>query len=215
MHIRDMNSVIHFTHPDHYLTPAGGIINYTCFRCKQNGGGQRYCCTVCPNFQLHPFCATCPKTISFFMHPDHPLEYAPPYDANHSPVICNVCGYTVDGTHYECCGFHAHPNCVQLPRTINGAPCHPRHPISFVWYFEATTCQVCRGVCQGWRFRCDSRCRFDFHLMCIGGIHNDPQQSIQARGLRNWCFPMLSLVSWVCVQLSFLYYCYVMYLHFI
>jgi hypothetical protein len=71
----------------------------------------RYRCDA-SDFDLHEFCATCPKTAPFSIHGQHPLTLERAVFAD-DPRLCNLCGTSVQGMHYCCrlCGFDVHPVC--------------------------------------------------------------------------------------------------------
>ena len=75
-------------HQGHALLQIHNTQDYLCGGCKTNGEGTNFGCEPC-NFHMHDFCTNCPKILSSFLHPQHPLslmtsntQYAAP------PRIC-------------------------------------------------------------------------------------------------------------------------------
>lgn len=166
-------SIDHFTHPGHPLSPVdGGKQDYQCDGCKTTGTGKRFRCQKGCDFDLHDYCATCPRTLSSFMHQNHALtlvmrKAAPTHGARQVNRICDVCQDPVEGLFYRCkeCEFDVHPLCTQLPEKLHHAM-HKVHPLTLQSSPVAGHCAVCRGSCGGWRYRC-GMCSFDIHLECV------------------------------------------------
>ncbi|XP_042055930.1 uncharacterized protein LOC121800424 [Salvia splendens] len=164
-----INSINHFTHP-HPLTAADNNQEFSCDGCKTLGSGKRFCCNAC-DFDLHDYCATCPRSLSSFMHP-HPLTLVlrKPASAKTARLVdrvCDLCRETVDGLFYRCkeCEFDVHPLCTQLPEKLNHA-LHAIHPLILRSSPAEGLCAVCRRLCGGWRYGCRA-CRVDIHLECV------------------------------------------------
>ncbi|KAM7468042.1 hypothetical protein LguiB_015604 [Lonicera macranthoides] len=164
--VAQTNTISHFTHPGHRLSPVNIAEEYRCDGCKTNGTGARFRCGPC-DFDLHEYCAACPSTLSSFMHP-HPLNLVQrkPQSTRRIARVCDVCGDGVEGLFYRCkdCEFDVHPLCTQLPPSLRH-PLHLPHPLIFRQWGSGW-CAVCRGVCSSWRYRCEG-CGFDIHLGCI------------------------------------------------
>ncbi|KAL3826034.1 hypothetical protein ACJIZ3_022063 [Penstemon smallii] len=161
-------SIQHFIHPDHQLKPIETENEYLCDGCKTLGTGKRYrCCNGC-DFDLHEYCATSPRTLSSFMHPNHTLTLVmrKPQTARQVDRVCNMCSDRVEGLFYRCkeCEFDVHPLCTQLPEKLQHA-LHKTHPLTLK-SSSPGICGVCRGSCSGWRYRCGI-CNFDIHLECV------------------------------------------------
>ena len=85
----------HFMHQGHALLQIHNTQDYLCGGCKTNGEGTNFGCESC-NFHMHDFCSNCPKILSSFLHPQHPLslmisntQFLAP------PRICDVCEETL------------------------------------------------------------------------------------------------------------------------
>lgn len=161
------NSIDHFAHPGHPLKTVDGDQEFLCNGCKTLGTGKRYRCHGC-DFDLHDFCGTCPRVLSSFMH-HHSLNLVIRKAKSTRQVdrICDVCKDPVEGLFYRCkeCEFDVHPLCTQLPEKLNHA-LHKIHPMILQSSLIPGSCAVCRGSCNGWRYRCGI-CNFDIHLECI------------------------------------------------
>ncbi|KAG8376948.1 hypothetical protein BUALT_Bualt09G0117100 [Buddleja alternifolia] len=155
------NSIYHFTHPGHPLKPFD-LQKFSCNGCKTIGTGKRYRCDLC-NFDLHEYCATCPHTLSTFMHTKHALTLTRQMDR-----VCDVCADPVEGLFYRCkkCEFNVHPLCTQLPQNLRHA-LHTIHPLNLQSSSVSSFCAVCRGLCKNWRYRCGTCNNFDIHLECV------------------------------------------------
>ncbi|CAN4106013.1 unnamed protein product [Withania somnifera] len=117
----------HFTHQQHTIVLHDDTINpnYLCEGCMTYGFGTRYHCHAC-TFNLHEYCASCPRILSSFMHPLHSLSLI-----EHDPLherICNICRDPIEGLSYRCelCRFDVHPICTLLPETLQ----HVLHQMS-------------------------------------------------------------------------------------
>lgn len=157
----------HFTHPEHDLVKISTKKDYVCAGCKTPGGaGIRFRCHNC-DFNMHEYCATCPATLSSFIHPHHNLTLVfRTQGARQNERVCDLCADSVEGLFYRCktCDFDIHPLCTQLPQYVRHA-LHPAHqlllqPSACGW------CAVCRSACSSWRYRC-AACSFDIHLECM------------------------------------------------
>lgn len=95
------NTISHFTHPGHRLSPVNVAEEYRCDGCKTNGAGARFRCGPC-DFDLHEYCATCPSTLSSFMHP-HPLNLVQRKSQSTRRIerVCDVCGDGVEALFYR------------------------------------------------------------------------------------------------------------------
>ncbi|EYU41772.1 hypothetical protein ABFS82_10G027500 [Erythranthe guttata] len=162
-----------FIHPGHPLTPINGDEEYLCDGCKTTGGpGKRFRCTHrgC-DFDLHDYCATCPRHLTSYMHKTHALELMMRKGQSHRVHnrVCDICKDPVEGLFYRCevCGFDVHPLCTQLPEKLHHA-LHKSHRLTLRSSRAAGSCAVCRTPCGSatWRYRCDD-CNFDIHLECI------------------------------------------------
>ncbi|KAL1555665.1 hypothetical protein AAHA92_11376 [Salvia divinorum] len=159
-------SIDHFTHP-HRLTAADFNHEFLCNGCMTIGISRRFRCNAC-DFDLHEYCATCPRSLHSFMHP-HPLTLLlrTPASAKSTRVVCDLCRETVEWLFYRCdeCNFDLHPLCTQLPQKLNHA-LHRIHPLILQSLPAAGACAVCRRLCVGWRYACRS-CRVDIHFDCV------------------------------------------------
>ncbi|XP_059306948.1 protein VACUOLELESS GAMETOPHYTES-like [Lycium ferocissimum] len=163
------NTMRHFTHPKHPITLHDDTINpkYLCEGCMTYGSGKRYYCHDC-TFNLHEYCATCPRNLSSFMHPHHLLTLV---GRDHLPDrVCKVCCDPIEGLSYRCalCEFNVHPICTLLPDTLKHI-LHQRHPLRLLGSSQpAGNCAVCREACDAssWRYRC-ALCEFDIHIGCV------------------------------------------------
>ncbi|KAK4359270.1 hypothetical protein RND71_021499 [Anisodus tanguticus] len=163
------NTMRHFTHPQHPLTLHDDTINpkYLCEGCMTYGSGKRYYCHDC-TFNLHEYCATCPRKLSSFMHPHHSLTLVGRDHAGDR--VCRVCRDPIEGLSYRCelCEFIVHPICTLLEETLNHI-LHQRHPLRLLGSSQsAGICAVCTEICDAssWRYRC-ALCEFDIHIDCV------------------------------------------------
>ncbi|XP_051130562.1 uncharacterized protein LOC127251050 [Andrographis paniculata] len=163
------NSINHFTHPGHQLTPLDGA-DYLCDGCRTTGSGRKFRCSHGCDFDLHEYCATCPlQLIASTMHPAHALTLVmrKPDGSRRLDRVCDVCSDPVEGLFYRCkeCEFDVHPLCTQLPDLLSHA-LHAVHPLHLSSPGNPSFCAVCRGTCDGWRYTCRG-CNFDIHLECV------------------------------------------------
>ncbi|KAL8039322.1 hypothetical protein ABFX02_10G028400 [Erythranthe guttata] len=166
-------SIDHFIHPGHPLTPFDGDTEYLCDGCKTVGGaGKRFRCSHSGcDFDLHDYCATCPRQLTSFMHKPHALALVMRKGQSQrvNERVCDVCKDPVEGLFYRCkdCEFDVHPLCTQLPEKLQHA-LHKPHPLTLRSSPIAGSCAVCRAPCGSstWRYRC-GECNFDIHLECI------------------------------------------------
>ncbi|XP_047949615.1 uncharacterized protein LOC125195519 [Salvia hispanica] len=173
-----------FTHPHHHplTTTADYNQRFFCNGCRTTGIGQRFWCNAC-NLDLHGFCATCPRSLSSFMHP-HPLTLLVPNPASSVHLVCDLCRETIHGLFYRCadCNFNVHPICTKLPERIN----HILDRIHLLILQSppadgaGSTCAVCLHLCAGWRYACRA-CRVDIHLECVLGPAAGHQQHVHSR----------------------------------
>ncbi|KAK4796728.1 hypothetical protein SAY86_029054 [Trapa natans] len=120
------------------------------------GTGKRFRCEMC-NFNLHEYCATCPTTLSSFLHegPGHQLKLVlrrPPLPGQDANRICNICNIRIEGFFYQCvsCEFDVHPGCNWLPQQVNHT-IDQNHPLT-LQELSSGQCFVCHGACSGWRY---------------------------------------------------------------
>ncbi|WOH10269.1 hypothetical protein DCAR_0729736 [Daucus carota subsp. sativus] len=167
----------HFMHQGHPLLQGINTEGYLCGGCKTSGYGLNFGCTPC-NFHMHEFCSNCPKILSSFLHPGHPLSLTISSPQNTAPPgICDVCEDTVEGLYYCCqtCHFNVHPLCTQFPRSLpRPHAVHSLHHLMFQKPYKDAPCHVCGAVCNSWnwRYRCGHCDGFDVHLQCLAKPHN-------------------------------------------
>ncbi|CAH8265098.1 unnamed protein product [Arabidopsis lyrata] len=151
--------------------------DFICNGCNTEGYGKTYCCANC-DYHLHEYCATCPTTLLSFMHPQHELGLV----FEGPERLCNICDESVEGLYYRCiaCDFDVHPLCTRLPQHVRHVP-HPAHPLELSHSEANSTCMVCRGAIQSWRYKCGP-CGLDVHMECVNssasaatGTHNNPK----------------------------------------
>ncbi|KAK4796517.1 hypothetical protein SAY86_028843 [Trapa natans] len=142
---------------------------FLCDGCKMHGTGERFQCEMC-NFNLHVHCATCPASLSSFLHegPGHKLILVQGQWQDRVDRSCNVCNGGIEGPlFYRCdcvlCEFYVHPGCTRLPREVKHA--RDEHPLTFQ-LMSSGQCLVCHRTCSGWRYRC-SLCEIDIHFPCL------------------------------------------------
>ncbi|KAG5583832.1 hypothetical protein H5410_044266 [Solanum commersonii] len=183
-------TIQHFTHKQHPLILHDDTINpkYLCEGCMTYGFGTRYHCHAC-TFNLHEYCATCPRIIRSFMHPNHPLRLVE-RDHLSGDRACNICCGLIEGLSYRCelCGFDVHPICTQLPETLKHILHQRHHPLRLLSSVDpGITCAVCRGACNpsSWRYRC-ALCKFDIHIGCVP---IQCQNTTTHRGIRTYIPP--------------------------
>jgi len=179
------HTVQHFTHI-HPLTEFNSIGDFICDGCKTYGSGKTYRCEPC-NYDLHEYCATCPLTLPTFIHPQHELSLVvrKQQSTRQNDRACDICDESVEGLFYRCkiCEFDVHPLCTQLPQHVRHV-LHPAHHLEFR-PSGASTCMVCHGPCQSWRYRCEL-CRFDIHMECILAVCNtSPSDQTDASGTKS------------------------------
>ncbi|KAL4188648.1 hypothetical protein AMTRI_Chr08g161430 [Amborella trichopoda] len=168
-------SILHLSHPSHYVHEVYMASEFLCNGCKTLGFGTRYRCGSC-DFDLHPHCTTCPRTLPpSYIHPNHSMELvmrkAAGIRQNHRQ--CDVCGDQVLGLFYRCalCDFDSHPICSKLPCNVqhNG---HPHvlkllpKPVVNGYAQNSSFCFVCGGVCSLWCYQC-LPCGANLHLTCV------------------------------------------------
>lgn len=165
----DPCTIVHFTHPGHLLVKLNANTEYLCDGCKTLGSGSSFRCITC-NFDLHEYCGKCPRSLTSFMHPQHPLSLLVRKEqgTRTNDRGCDVCGESVEGLFYWCkhCNFNVHPLCTQLPQYLRHA-LHPAHPLTLQASNTVGCCGVCRGVCDSWRYRCGTCRDVDVHLECV------------------------------------------------
>ncbi|ESQ52425.1 hypothetical protein EUTSA_v10017725mg [Eutrema salsugineum] len=157
--------VQHFTH-NHPLMETNIARDFICDGCETYGSDKTYRCETC-DYDLHEYCATCPFTLQNFTHPQHELSlFRQKQSTRQNERVCDICNESVEGLFYRCklCEFDVHPLCTQLPQHVRHV-LHPAHHLEFR-LGGASTCMVCHGSCQSWRFRCEL-CKFDIHTECI------------------------------------------------
>ncbi|CAL9235943.1 unnamed protein product [Arabidopsis halleri] len=179
---QEQQVVQHFTHI-HRLTKVDGYGEFTCGGCKTYGFGKTYRCTHC-DYNLHDHCATCPSTLSSFMHPQHKLRlvFKGPAQTHQNGRMCDICDESAEGLYYQCepCGFDVHPLCTQLPQRVRHVP-HPAHLLELSHWGASNNCIVCRGEIKSWRYKCGP-CRVDVHMECVDSSTSVAATGIQQRG---------------------------------
>ncbi|XP_021296074.1 uncharacterized protein LOC110425465 [Herrania umbratica] len=162
-------SFLHFTHPNHPVTECYVAQEYLCDACHTLGQGRSYHCPMC-NFVLHEYCAMCPPTINFHLHPQHVLTLV---NQQGMGRVCNLCGENVDGLFFTCPAgdFDVHPLCTQVVPQVQHA-CQPHHLLT-LQPGKHRWCKVCLHMCTLWRYRCDA-CNVDIHLECAFGPPKEP-----------------------------------------
>ncbi|ESQ52426.1 hypothetical protein EUTSA_v10017531mg [Eutrema salsugineum] len=181
-------AVQHFTH-NHPLTELNIACDFICDGCKTYGSDKTYRCEPC-NYDLHEYCATCPFTLQNFTHPQHEISlFRQKQSTRQNERVCDICNESVEGLFYRCklCEFDVHPLCTQLPQHVRHV-LHPAHHLEFRLGGEST-CMVCQGSCQSWRYRCEL-CKFDIHIECILAVCNTSpsnqtdESGTKSRGLK-------------------------------
>ncbi|KAM7491991.1 hypothetical protein LguiA_034912 [Lonicera macranthoides] len=157
----------HFTHPNHPLQQVCIAQEYNCDGCNTLGYGTRFRCESC-DFDLHDHCASCPFTVSSYLHPQHHLNLVNLVGKAH---FCDVCGDLASGIFYTCgaCDFDVHPLCTQLPVNYQHA-LHPQHVLTLQpsnSNFAPSACGLCGHAIAFWSYRC-TVCCVDVHLECAG-----------------------------------------------
>ncbi|CAN7007224.1 unnamed protein product [Brassica rapa subsp. trilocularis] len=156
----------HFTHV-HPLTKVYDFGGFICNGCNTYGSGKTYRCASC-NYDLHDCCATCPRTLHCFVHPQHELTlvFKEPAKMDHDRRGCNICHELAEGLYYQCeaCGFDMHPLCSQLPQQVSHMS-HPAHYLELSDHGASNMCMECHGVIRSWRYKCGP-CRLDVHMEC-------------------------------------------------
>ncbi|RID69832.1 hypothetical protein BRARA_C01902 [Brassica rapa] len=157
----------HFTHV-HPLTKVYDFGGFICNGCNTYGSGKTYRCASC-NYDLHDCCATCPRTLHCFVHPQHELTlvFKEPAKMDHDRRGCNICHELAEGLYYQCeaCGFDMHPLCSQLPQQVSHMS-HPAHYLELSDHGASNMCMECHGVIRSWRYKCGP-CRLDVHMECV------------------------------------------------
>ncbi|CAK7325756.1 unnamed protein product [Dovyalis caffra] len=107
--------LLHRTHI-HPLYEVPIDVDYTCDGCQTFGCEKSYGCNAC-NFDLHPYCATCPSELESRMHKHHQLTLIYP---SGNDYVCDLCDEDVEGFFYRCsfCYFNIHPLCTQIPQKV-------------------------------------------------------------------------------------------------
>ncbi|KAF5190883.1 Cysteine/histidine-rich C1 domain protein [Thalictrum thalictroides] len=158
----------HFSHK-HPLLNVSRNSDFICDGCSSYGFDSRYECRNC-NFDLHEFCATCPKFLSSYMHPEHRLVFQPklPDSMIYAGLvaICDVCEDVIEGFFYTCkgCEFHVHPLCSQVPQHLDH-PIDPKHLLEFQ-LGPPSCCNTCSEMCGPLSYRCGS-CNIDICFACV------------------------------------------------
>lgn len=157
----------HFMHQGHALVQNVNTRGYLCGGCKTHGIGTNSGCEPC-SFHMHDFCSNCPRILSSFLHPEHPLSLMISNNLYTASPICDVCGDTVEGLFYWCqnCEFNVHPLCTQFPQSLRHAVHYPHH-LMFQKSYKDAPCCVCGCVCNSWRYRCGYCDGYDVHFDCV------------------------------------------------
>ncbi|KAK1401298.1 DC1 domain-containing protein [Heracleum sosnowskyi] len=103
--------ISHSSHPLTLIISPDQNNGFTCDGCHKNGFSFTYNCRIC-NFDLHPDCASLPKTVKRKDH-NHPLTLY--YDMN-VEFSCDACQEISEGCWlYLCrkCDFGTHTYCVK------------------------------------------------------------------------------------------------------
>ncbi|XP_011036079.1 PREDICTED: uncharacterized protein LOC105133695 [Populus euphratica] len=153
-------------HPSHihplfeFHLPVGG--EFICDGCRTCGYEKSYRCTYC-NFDLHEYCASCPKKLRSGLHV-HELTLVSLVGTR---KVCDICEECADGLFYACnvCDFNVHPVCTQIPTKLQHGHL-PNHSLTLRQPRMSSRCVVCWDACTSWRYGCDI-CQVDVHLDCV------------------------------------------------
>ncbi|XP_047323902.1 uncharacterized protein LOC124927518 [Impatiens glandulifera] len=160
---------LHPKHPLSLLKSAPNNIDL-CIACQDRLFSDTfvYSCKLC-YVNIHAMCAFIPTNLNSQVH-DHPLHLwktNPRY-----PVLCNVCGFDSEATHFVCesCDFVADFTCAMMPRNVtNDCHVHTLALTNVIAQEDETEfiCDACEKTRNGfsWVYYC-ADCEYSSHTEC-------------------------------------------------